>query len=186
MHDKPAEKPIAESYWVIPGSFLAAEYPRTLSEEGSRRKLRRILAAGVTLFVDLTRPDDLLEPYAHLLEDPRIQNGVEPRRIPVPVKDMGVPKPELDAARALDAIDHELAGGGVVYLHCWGGIGRTATIAGCWLVRHGRDGEEALRHLQILWADNPKSRIHRVVPQTEPQARFIREWRLLDPALADA
>ena len=31
-----------------------------------------------------------------------------------------------------------------MYLHCWGGVGRTGTVVGCWLVRHGRTGDEAL------------------------------------------
>ena len=31
-----------------------------------------------------------------------------------------------------------------VYVHCWGGIGRTGTVVGCWLVRHGMTGDEAL------------------------------------------
>ncbi len=26
---------------------------------------------------------------------------------------------------------------GAVYVHCWGGVGRTGTVVGCWLLRHG-------------------------------------------------
>lgn len=32
----------------------------------------------------------------------------------------------------------------MVYLHCWGGIGRTGTIVGCWLARNGFPGKAAL------------------------------------------
>jgi hypothetical protein len=183
MSESLPPKPIDESYWVIPGRFLGGEYPRTVSEQSSREKLRRILAAGVTLFVDLTHPDDPLEPYEHLLDEPEVRDGVRPRRVSIPITDMNVPRPPTEAARVLDAIDRELDEGGVVYLHCWGGIGRTGTLAGCWLVRHGRDGEDALRHLQTLWADNPKSRHWRFIPQTEAQADFILDWHRHDPAL---
>ena len=41
--------------------------------------------------------------------------------------------------RILDDVDAALADGGAVYVHCWGGIGRTGTVVGCWLVRHGLD-----------------------------------------------
>lgn len=33
-----------------------------------------------------------------------------------------------------------LAAGQTVYVHCYGGIGRTGTVVGCWLVRHGLSG----------------------------------------------
>ena len=35
----------------------------------------------------------------------------------------------------LDVIDSSLKLGSPVYLHCWGGHGRTATVLGCWLKR---------------------------------------------------
>ena len=37
--------------------------------------------------------------------------------------------------RILDAIDDHRSSG--VYVHCHAGIGRTGTVAGCWLIRHG-------------------------------------------------
>ena len=42
--------------------------------------------------------------------------------------------------RILDDVDEAIAGGGLTYVHCWGGIGRTGTVVGCWLVRHGLEG----------------------------------------------
>jgi protein-tyrosine phosphatase len=44
----------------------------------------------------------------------------------------------------LDLIDEELAAGGVVFVHCWAGCGRTGVVVGCWLVRHGMEPREAL------------------------------------------
>jgi protein-tyrosine phosphatase len=63
-----------------------------------------------------------------------------------------------------------------IYLHCWGGIGRTGTTVGCYLVRHGRTGEEALRQLAEWWKKVPKSRIHIHSPETHEQADFILKW----------
>ena len=38
-----------------------------------------------------------------------------------------------------------------VYVYCWGGIGRTSTAVGCWLVRHGMTGDEALAEIAERW-----------------------------------
>ena len=62
--------------------------------------------------------------------------------------------------------DAELQTGRKIYLHCWGGIGRTGTTVGCYLVRSGKTGEEALRQL-AEWLENvPKSYYHHVSPET--------------------
>ena len=44
----------------------------------------------------------------------------------------------------LDAIDTSLTGGRLVYVHCWGGVGRTGTVVGCWLLRHGLATRDAV------------------------------------------
>ena len=51
----------------------------------------------------------------------------------------------------LDAIDAALRDGKTVYVHCWGGVGRTGTVIGCWLVRHGKTGDEALSQIAEWW-----------------------------------
>ena len=40
-------------------------------------------------------------------------------------------------AKILDAIEALLAQGEVVYVRCWGGVGRMGMIVGCRLTRHG-------------------------------------------------
>ena len=56
------------------------------------------------------------------------------------IVDMDVPRSQQQTAGILDAIDKALEDGKNVYVHCWGGIGRTGTVVGCWLVRHGMTG----------------------------------------------
>ena len=75
----------------------------------------------------------------------------------------------------LDTIDEQLAAGRTVYVHCWGGVGRTGVIVGCWLARHGRRGEEALERLRELWRRNPKS-LHRRSPERAEQEEYVRRW----------
>lgn len=59
---------------------------------------------------------------------------------------------------------------------CWGGVGRTGVIIGCWLARHGRSGCEALARLRELYAANPKSR-KLVSPESTLQEDYILNWK---------
>ena len=160
-------RPIENCYWVVPGKLLAGEYPRNGDEESSRPKLAALTGAGVSAFIDLTEEGNLL-PYAQWLEAETHQRFA--------IVDGWVPEsPELTAA-ALDAIDDHIAQGRTVYVHCMGGIGRTGTIIGCWLARHGHPGREALARLDELWRECPKSRYTRS-PETSRQARYVMAWQ---------
>ena len=162
-------RPIENCYWVVPGKLLAGEYPRNLDEASSREKLARLTGAGVAAFIDLTEADDHLEPYAQLLDGPSHERFA--------IRDVSVPaSPEL-TKDALDAIDSHLAEGRTVYVHCWGGVGRTGTIIGCWLARHyGEPGVAALERLRGLRKEIPSSRRRRS-PETDEQRDYVHGWR---------
>ena len=59
-------------------------------------------------------------------------------------------------------------------MHCWGGVGRTGTVVGCWLVRHGLDGGDADRAHRRAARDIPGGRPS---PETPGQAALVRGWR---------
>jgi len=122
--------------------------------------------AGIRAFIDLTEEGELA-PYAPLLTQATHQ------RFSIP--DVSVPTSREATIATLDAIDAAIADGQCVYLHCWGGRGRTGTIVGCWLVRHGRTGEEALTHLQELWSHNPKS-VNGPSPESYEQRQYVMDW----------
>jgi hypothetical protein len=137
--------PLPNSY-VVPGTRLVAgEYPglppaRPAGEV--RARVDALLDAGVRTVVDLTDPADGLAPYADVLAGRAAERGLRVAHERLTIRDMDV----CDAAhmrRVLDAVDAGLRRG-AVYVHCWGGVGRTGTAVGCWLVRHGRTGDEAL------------------------------------------
>ena len=155
--------PIPQSYRVAKRLF-AGEYPGAEDEVEARQRLAAF--AGVDVFVDLSHEADGLPPYEQLLA-----GGV--RRSAIPVPDFSVPTEET-LVRALDAIDESVAAGRTVYVHCWGGIGRTGTIVGCWLARHGASGEEALRRLAELHGATPNG--WRQSPETDAQRAVVREW----------
>lgn len=116
-----------------------------------------LLASGVTCFVDLTEPGEL----------PGYRHSVHGIQMPIP--DFGVPTP-FHMTTILDTLDAALAEGHTVYLHCHGGRGRTGTVVGCWLVRHGLSGEQALARIADLRGDNQS-------PETEEQRAFILNWQ---------
>jgi protein tyrosine/serine phosphatase len=76
----------------------------------------------------------------------------------------------------LDQIEQNLKAGHKIYLHCWGGIGRTGTTVGCYLVRGGKTAEEALDQLATWWRGVPKSSYHPHSPETKEQFDFIQHW----------
>ena len=139
------------------------------------RKLRCYLAAGVDFFLDLTRFGEMA-PYEHFLRAEAASMGIPVEYRRWTIRDMGVP-PREEMQRLLDLLDQALAAGRTVYVHCWGGVGRTGTVVGCYLVRHGMTGEEALAWLREVWPTVAQSAWHPVTPETREQQRFVRDWR---------
>ena len=167
--------PIPNSYWVQPGRLLAGEYPGSVSRADAMERVRRLLRAGITSFIDLTEEDEL-PPYDHLLPD-LTEQAVRYRRLPI--VDHGLPETPQHMARILDCVEAELAAGRNVYVHCHAGIGRTGTTMGCLLVRGGMANDAALKRLQSLWQQCGRSRYWPTIPETEAQIEFVRTWREL-------
>jgi hypothetical protein len=165
--------PLEQCYWVVPGRLLAGPYPGHRHED-ARRRLRRLLDEEIDLFVDLTEEGEspLVAPYAASLVQEGAARGrtVEHRRMPI--ADMGVPT-MARMREILDLLDDMLAAGRTVYVHCLGGIGRTGTVVGCYLVRHGIDGHAALDRLAELLAMAGRDVRS---PETEEQHDFVRAW----------
>jgi hypothetical protein len=168
------ERPIPDSYWVDGGRLLAGEYPGAKQETAARHKLRRLLAAGASVFVDLTEEGEgHLLPYASLLYEEATALGLaaDHRRMPIP--DLGVPAPAF-MVQILDLLDSLLHDNRLPYVHCWGGIGRTGTVVGCYLVRHGMSGEGALAYIARQRRGTPDGYV--VSPETDTQRAMVQTW----------
>ncbi len=180
-HPDAPSLPLPYGYWVPGADLLAGEYPGTMkTDRGWEEKLRRLHAAGVSCFYDLTMPGEL-EPYADKLASVWGENGCAYRRFPI--RDVSVPQDPQLMRHLLDRLEADLAMGHRVYLHCWGGVGRTGTVVGCFLVRRGLTGEEALAEVRRLFAGTTKAAGRRA-PETDEQERFVLEWGEHDPAAA--
>ncbi|MCG2785985.1 MAG: dual specificity protein phosphatase family protein [Anaerolineae bacterium] len=170
-----ADKPIPESYWVIPGQILAGEYPTSEDDPArARQRIAAFLRKGFDTFIDLTSPDDA-SPYEALLKQEAAEFGLQVHYHRFPIGDYGLPSREQMQA-TLDQLDQACQQGRKTYLHCQGGIGRTGTVVGCYLVRQGLDGQQALNQLAEWWRKVPKSALHPRSPETAQQEDFVRNW----------
>jgi protein-tyrosine phosphatase len=166
--------PLPNSYWVRPDQLLAGDYPMDWDDHMSRQKLRRLLQAGITFFLDLTEAGEYgLKFYTALLREEAAALGRSVKHHRMPIQDRGTPTQE-EMVRILDTLDAALAQGAIVYVHCYGGIGRTGTVIGCYLVRHGLRGEEALAEIARLRQATPVDWV--TSPETRAQRRMVRDW----------
>jgi ADP-ribosyl-[dinitrogen reductase] hydrolase len=168
------ELPLPHSYWIEPGRILVGEYPGGSGEKATRLRLRRLIAAGVDYFFDLTEPGEL-DSYEKLLPRKSERGPVLYLRKPIP--DHGVPKSPQEMQDILDALNAALADGRCVYLHCHAGIGRTGLVAGCWFACGGAGGDQALARLNERWRTSTRSSSWPSVPETPAQAAYVRDWR---------
>jgi hypothetical protein len=169
-------RPHANCYWLIPGLLLAGEYPGSGIGVEAAARIDALLDTGLRQFVDLTDEEEGPGPYAPLLRARAASRAlsVVHRRFAIP--DFGVPPDSLMRA-ALDAIYAAVAANEPVYLHCWGGVGRTGTVAGCLLREQGYTGAEALALLDRKWRVVEKRVRHPVSPETRRQVVYIERWQ---------
>lgn len=163
-----AERPHSNCYWVH-SQLMAGEYPIVREPEAGLRKLQGILEHGITSFLDLTDPLDGLVPYEVM------QAGKAFRHRRMTIRDMDVPPLET-MGLILDHLQQELQEGHRVYVHCWGGIGRTGTVVGCHLMERGMSAEQALAHIAERWTTMEKIVRFPRSPQTDAQVEFVRNW----------
>lgn len=171
--------PLPNTYWVEPGRLLAGEYPGDRVPAAARLRLQALLAAGLTCFIDLTEPGEAgtagaLQPYAALLQQAAAARGAAAEHVRFPIPDGGTPASPGVMTAILDRLDQAAAA--PIYLHCWGGVGRTGTVVGCYLVRHGRSGPAALDQLADWWRRVPKSAGHPRSPETDAQRAYVLGW----------
>jgi hypothetical protein len=167
-----AAPPHGRSYWVVEGRLAGGAYPYQPDPTDGDATLRLLRSAGITAFVDLTQARLPGSWESHLLDyHPSARSlGLEVARRPI--RDMGVPTVD-EAIGTLDEIDRLLADGQTVYVHCWGGIGRTGLTIGTWLIRHGVATGESVQHLlnELRAADEGAG--HIPAPQTREQRAFL-------------
>lgn len=119
----------------------------------------------------------LNEPLFHATHDTNryVDQRPELEFLHFPITDLGVPaRDELD--KMVDELATKVKNGRKVYLHCWGGRGRSGLVAACLLGRlYGISEEEALQRVQRAYAtrydpERTKS------PETDGQFKMVSEY----------
>jgi predicted protein tyrosine phosphatase len=175
-------RPNGSTYWVTE-SLLAGEYPADKTgEEETRQKLRQYLDCGITSFVDLTHEGEKQDYQSILVEEAR-RKGLMLDDTPdairytrCPIQDFGIPRPPKLMKDILDTIDRSVEDGHKVYVHCRAGIGRTGTAVGCFLVRRGLNGEQALQEVNRLFQFSDRSFQSHRSPEMSDQEVFVKAW----------
>lgn len=165
------------TYWVIPGRFLAGKTPVGNDDASTQEALRQLAETGIEYIINLMHEDEVSvanRPYGIY------ENALQSHRGPIqmarfPILDMDVPTMD-EMQQILNAIDQALSDRKPVYVHCWGGKGRTGTVVGSWLKRHGKaENSTVFTQLQDLRASMPNAKEQS--PETAEQCRFVEAWR---------
>jgi ADP-ribosylglycohydrolase len=158
------------AWWVEPGRVLAGEYPGHPDERRAAAKVNLLIDAGIRTFIDLTTPNDPLEPYADAVEAAATARGLEVRHVRFPIPDFDVVADD-EYDRVVGLIRAAATRGGV-YVHCWGGVGRTGTVVGCLLADDGLGYDAIVHRLAELRAGTLKA--GRPCPENEAQRDVLR------------
>lgn len=163
-------RPTPYSYWVIPGKLLAGAHPDAMVAESAKYILQEFLKAKVGVFIDLT---EVYNNYTEIILEEAAILELSVEYLHLPIDDMSIPTPE-QMTHILDIIDSSIEAGKAVYVHCFAGLGRTGTVVGCYLVRHGLSGKQALLEIARLRRGTVGERV--ISPGTKAQREMVLNW----------
>lgn len=171
------QRPFPQSFWVRPGLICAGHYPGDLDPNTCDRKLAGLLRCGIrrvlSLIPEAERGANGLPfvPYAPSLQALAARQGLTVDCLRHGFADGSTPDPATMHA-ILELLDQCVAARQPVYVHCWGGHGRTSTVVGCYLVRHGAAPQAAIDQILAWRRDLPKH----PYPFEQDQEAYVRAW----------
>jgi Protein-tyrosine phosphatase len=177
-----AAAPTERCYWVVDDALLGGAYPSYPEPEKQGERVRALWRAGIRTFISLLEVSerspsgaqlvDYLEPVRTLSDE----SGEPGRCLQFQIEDVSIPTAEL-MRTILDAIDVSLAANRPVYVHCMGGIGRTGTMMGCWLLRHRLANKATVLDVIARLRQADVARRDAASPETEKQRQMVLDWR---------
>ncbi|HOT74270.1 MAG TPA: dual specificity protein phosphatase family protein [Candidatus Wallbacteria bacterium] len=179
--DEITETPFDRSYWADHEHLLAGCYPGDIDPAIARKKITYLLRYGIRHIINLMEDGERdkyyseFAPYEDILKKAAVELKVEVTINRHPIKDFGIAPREF-IKEILDEIDEKISEGKRVYVHCWGGIGRTGMIVGCYLVRHGyASGESVIDKIKELRANISNNFI--ASPESALQKEIVKSWK---------
>jgi protein tyrosine phosphatase len=173
--------PFERTYWVVPGKLLAGEIPSSKIEIERQSKVQNLIRMDFDAVINLmedgekTFSGETLVDYSHDLQFYAAESNREISIYRFPIRDLSIPTPDA-MKENLALIRSLIEGNKKVYVHCWGGVGRTGTVIGCYLL----ENQMANRNNVIRTIDYLKrttSIKDRRSPETDEQMEFILNWK---------
>jgi hypothetical protein len=118
-----ARGPTSESSWYLPGKLLGGAFPRSEAE-------LLAICSHASVVVNLCEDKEFRGPLR------RAEEYVLPpacRLVRLPIEDGMVPETIERFRQQLEPLAEELVNGAVLYVHCFGGVGRTGIVCACLL-----------------------------------------------------
>ncbi|MFQ6061561.1 MAG: dual specificity protein phosphatase family protein [Methanosarcinales archaeon] len=177
---KKVKVPFPRSYWIIPYKFLAGYYPGSEKDEIADQKLKGLIDSGIRHIINLMEKDEVnwsgkpFNPYKERIIQLGKKIGVEITVERIPIVDRYIPT-KSTMKQILNHIDRNIKNNRPVYVHCWGGRGRTGTVVGCYLARHGITGEYALKKIKEL--RRFEATAYKPSPDNELQRNMVIGWK---------
>lgn len=171
---------ILRNYPVIPNHLYAGEIPSSINDHEFQLKIQYLKELGITHIINLTEINEQnfkgipLRKYMDYAEMQFSMSGMELNCFRFPIKDLDIPT-ITHMRTVINAINEAIHEGGKVYVHCWGGIGRTGTVIGCYLIEHGI----LLNHTAVPFIEFLKRNTsikNRQSPETPDQVNYILRW----------
>jgi len=168
--------PYDRSFWVLPGLLLASAYPGSPDPKEHAQIKAQLLAKGINTFVSLVEVEEnkKFAPYGTPTEGCTIEGEVVYSRIPIPDRKT---LPDAKYADLVDGIMYLIGQHRSTLLHCFGGKGRTGTVAcGVLCASFGMTGKEALHALERLFQHRKdKGKVIRLLTK-EQKAQAVRVY----------
>ena len=165
--------PSEAAYWVVPSLLLAGEHPGLDRGYQAQLVITTLVRLGIIHFIDLTEATEAREynEVLQTLDASTIYTTSLYHRLSI--TDRSIPSIERmqTILNTIDAAHQQRAG---VYVHCHAGIGRTGTVIGCYLARHGLSRNNRLRTITRLRRHTALNFMK--APETEQQRQFVRDW----------
>ena len=177
--------------WLVPGRIMLGRYPascptRPIPAAAQRERVTSIAAAGVNTFVCLQAelpPQDTAWDDSSQGVVPKgtfVQYGADALANGARTLHFGIlDRQPAESLEALDRLVVELRrrvlDGDVLYIHCWGGRGRTGLVAACLLgaLYPSIDEAEALERVQAYFSLREPGGLS---PETPAQVRQVQDW----------
>ena len=180
VQNVPKSVPFNRSYWVVSGKFLAGCYPGSEDGQQAIQKLTGLIDSGIRTVINLMEENEFnwagkaFEGYEKQMESIAASLGHSISFKRMPIRDTWVPS-RIEMIDILDLIDVSIEGEKPVYIHCWGGRGRTGTVVGCYLARHGlASGRNILKMIQELRKNTEDHQMPS--PETSQQVDMVLSW----------